>query len=63
MLQASLGRQPIDFGDPRRLVDGPGLAGVSGRYFEGEKEARAAEEAYRPEYRARLCELTDRLLA
>ncbi|MFJ9033069.1 SDR family NAD(P)-dependent oxidoreductase [Streptomyces sp. NPDC102274] len=46
----------------RRLVDAPELADVTGRYFEIEEEARASEEAYDPEYRRRLAELTDDLL-
>ncbi|MDX2704812.1 hypothetical protein PV350_18355 [Streptomyces sp. PA03-6a] len=46
----------------RRLVDAPALAGVTGRYFEGEKEARAAAEAYDPEYRRRLAAVTASLL-
>ncbi|MCO6000152.1 SDR family NAD(P)-dependent oxidoreductase [Actinoallomurus rhizosphaericola] len=46
----------------RRLVDAPELADVTGRYFEIEKEARASEEAYDPEYRRRLGELTRDLL-
>ncbi|MFC3502749.1 SDR family NAD(P)-dependent oxidoreductase [Micromonospora krabiensis] len=47
----------------RRLVDGPDLAGVTGRYFDGAQEARAAVEAYDPAYRSRLRELTRDLLA
>ncbi|MDX3235007.1 SDR family NAD(P)-dependent oxidoreductase [Streptomyces sp. ME03-5709C] len=46
----------------RRLVDAPALAGVTGRYFEGGTEARAAAEAYDAEYRRRLAEVTDSLL-
>ncbi|MDX3854118.1 SDR family NAD(P)-dependent oxidoreductase [Streptomyces sp. AK02-01A] len=46
----------------RRLVDAPELAGVTGRYYDGEKEARAAAEAYDPDYRKRLAALTDSLL-
>ncbi|GII54189.1 3-oxoacyl-ACP reductase [Planotetraspora thailandica] len=45
-----------------RLVDAPELAGVTGRYFDGEAEARASEEAYDPGYRRRLGELTQKLL-
>jgi NAD(P)-dependent dehydrogenase (short-subunit alcohol dehydrogenase family) len=47
----------------RRLVEAPELAEVTGRYFDGEKEARASEEAYDPDYRRRLSELTGKLLA
>lgn len=46
----------------RRLVDSPELNGITGRYFEGEKEARASAEAYDPTYRHRLTNLTRRLL-
>jgi NAD(P)-dependent dehydrogenase (short-subunit alcohol dehydrogenase family) len=46
----------------RRLVDAPELAGVTGRYFDGEKEGRAAAEAYDPEYRRSLAEVTASLL-
>ncbi|WP_406260538.1 SDR family NAD(P)-dependent oxidoreductase [Actinacidiphila glaucinigra] len=46
----------------RRLVDAPETAGVTGRYFEGGKEARAAAEAYDAEYRKRLAEVTASLL-
>ncbi|MEU4092885.1 SDR family NAD(P)-dependent oxidoreductase [Streptomyces sp. NPDC026673] len=46
----------------RRLVDAPELAGVTGRYFDGEKEARAAAEAYDPGYRRRLAAVTAALL-
>ncbi|MCO5974106.1 SDR family NAD(P)-dependent oxidoreductase [Actinoallomurus soli] len=46
----------------RRLVDAPELADVTGRYFEIDKEARASEEAYDPEYRRRLGEPTRDLL-
>lgn len=46
----------------RRLVDGADVAGVTGRYFDGGQEARAAEEAYDPGYRRRLGDLTRELL-
>ncbi|MFB7293521.1 SDR family NAD(P)-dependent oxidoreductase [Actinacidiphila glaucinigra] len=46
----------------RRLVDAPETAGVTGRYFEGEKEASAAAEAYDAQYRRRLAEVTASLL-
>ncbi|MBP2472560.1 NAD(P)-dependent dehydrogenase (short-subunit alcohol dehydrogenase family) [Crossiella equi] len=45
------------------LVTDPGLAGVSGGFFTGQHRARAHEDAYRPELRARLRELTESLLA
>ncbi len=37
-----------------RLVADPGLDGVSGRYFSGRSESRAADQAYDPEARAEL---------
>ncbi|MDX3767632.1 SDR family NAD(P)-dependent oxidoreductase [Streptomyces sp. NBC_01707] len=46
----------------RRLVDLPELAGVTGRYFDGEQEGRAAAEAYDREYRRRLAAVTESLL-
>ncbi|MEV1198448.1 Rossmann-fold NAD(P)-binding domain-containing protein [Microbispora rosea] len=46
----------------RRLVDAPELAEITGRYFDGE-EARASEEAYDPDYRRRLRELTRKMVA
>ncbi|MFC0508978.1 SDR family NAD(P)-dependent oxidoreductase [Micromonospora costi] len=47
----------------RRLVDGADVAGVTGRYFDSDREARAAEEAYDAGYRWRLRDLTRDLLA
>ncbi|SIR32417.1 SDR family NAD(P)-dependent oxidoreductase [Micromonospora avicenniae] len=47
----------------RRLVDGAEVAGVTGRYFDSGQEARAAAEAYEPDYRQRLRALTRDLLA
>lgn len=47
----------------RRLVDDLELAGVTGRYFDGLREARAHELAYDPEFRARLREVTAALIA
>lgn len=44
-----------------RLVADPDLAGVSGRYFNGQQESTADEQAYDPKARARLRELSDRL--
>ncbi|MFF5279107.1 hypothetical protein [Streptomyces sp. NPDC000133] len=46
----------------RRLVDLPELAGVTGRYFDGEQEGRAAPEAYDREYRRCLAAVTESLL-
>jgi NAD(P)-dependent dehydrogenase (short-subunit alcohol dehydrogenase family) len=37
-----------------RLVEDPALDGVTGRYFEGQREARAREQAYDPAFRAAL---------
>ncbi|MEU3591969.1 SDR family NAD(P)-dependent oxidoreductase, partial [Streptomyces filamentosus] len=42
-----------------RLVVDPGLAGVTGRYFDRFTDARAHERAYDPEARRRLMALTD----
>jgi NAD(P)-dependent dehydrogenase (short-subunit alcohol dehydrogenase family) len=47
----------------RRLVEAPEPAEITGRYFDSEKEARASEEAYDPDYRRRLGELTQDLPA
>ncbi|MET7751961.1 SDR family NAD(P)-dependent oxidoreductase [Micromonospora sp. NPDC005367] len=47
----------------RRLVDGAEVAGVTGHYFDSGQEARAAAEAYEPNYRQRLRALTRDLLA
>jgi len=41
-----------------RLIADPALEGVSGRYFDREREARALGQAYDPEARARLRELS-----
>ncbi|MFB9234491.1 SDR family NAD(P)-dependent oxidoreductase [Plantactinospora siamensis] len=45
-----------------RLVVDPGLAGVTGRYFNGTQPARALDQAYDPAFRARLRERTEALL-
>jgi NAD(P)-dependent dehydrogenase (short-subunit alcohol dehydrogenase family) len=45
-----------------RLVVDPELDGVTGRYFDGLREARANEQAYDPGFRAGLRELTESLL-
>jgi NAD(P)-dependent dehydrogenase (short-subunit alcohol dehydrogenase family) len=46
-----------------RLVTDRGLDGVTGRYYDGEREARALDQAYDPDARRRLRELSDRLVA
>jgi NAD(P)-dependent dehydrogenase (short-subunit alcohol dehydrogenase family) len=45
-----------------RLVVDPALDGVSGEYFDGERRARALDQAYDPAFRARLRELTESIL-
>jgi NAD(P)-dependent dehydrogenase (short-subunit alcohol dehydrogenase family) len=45
-----------------RLVADESLDGVSGRYFNGRRESRADDQAYDPDARARLRELSDRLV-
>jgi NAD(P)-dependent dehydrogenase (short-subunit alcohol dehydrogenase family) len=42
-----------------RLVVDPALAGVTGRYFDGQREARALAPAYDKSYRGRLRDLTE----
>jgi NAD(P)-dependent dehydrogenase (short-subunit alcohol dehydrogenase family) len=44
-----------------RLVTDPDLDGVSGRYFDGLRESRADRQAYDPDARRRLWELSERL--
>jgi hypothetical protein len=44
-----------------RLVADPGLDGVTGRYFDGEREARPHPQAHDEPARRRLHELSDRL--
>jgi NAD(P)-dependent dehydrogenase (short-subunit alcohol dehydrogenase family) len=44
-----------------RLIDSPELEGVSGRYFDGNEESAAHEQAYDPDARRRLWELSERL--
>jgi NAD(P)-dependent dehydrogenase (short-subunit alcohol dehydrogenase family) len=46
----------------RRLVVDPELAGVTGRYFTGERESQALDQAYDPAFRARLREATESLI-
>lgn len=43
------------------LAISPKLEGISGRYFDGRREARADEQAYDPEARARLRRLSEEL--
>jgi NAD(P)-dependent dehydrogenase (short-subunit alcohol dehydrogenase family) len=45
-----------------RLVVDPELDGVSGRYFDGQSEARANAQAYDVDARRRLRELSERLV-
>jgi NAD(P)-dependent dehydrogenase (short-subunit alcohol dehydrogenase family) len=45
----------------QRLVDDPALAGVTGRYFDGVREAHAEPQAYDATARGRLRELSERL--
>jgi NAD(P)-dependent dehydrogenase (short-subunit alcohol dehydrogenase family) len=44
-----------------RLVSSPELEGVTGRYFDGQRESTAHEQAYDPEARRRLWELSESL--
>ncbi|MFC0530622.1 SDR family NAD(P)-dependent oxidoreductase [Phytohabitans kaempferiae] len=46
-----------------RLVIDPALAGVTGRYFNGEQESRALDQAYDLDFRKRLRQLTESLVA
>ena len=46
-----------------RLVADPALEGVTGTYFNGTREARADAQAYDPDARRRLRELSERLVA
>jgi NAD(P)-dependent dehydrogenase (short-subunit alcohol dehydrogenase family) len=45
-----------------RLITDPALDGVTGQFFDGLKTSRARPEAYDPQFRARLSEVTGRLL-
>ena len=45
----------------RRLVDGPELSGVTGKFFDRLREARAHESAYDPQVRRSLWELSREL--
>jgi NAD(P)-dependent dehydrogenase (short-subunit alcohol dehydrogenase family) len=44
------------------LAAGPALAGVTGRYFDRTREARADAQAYDPEARSRLWEVSESLV-
>lgn len=46
-----------------RLVDDPELDGVTGEYFHGTRPSRALDEAYDPGQRAKLRELSERLVS
>ena len=45
-----------------RLVTDPALEGITGQFFDGLKTSRARPEAYDPQFRARLREVTGWLL-
>jgi NAD(P)-dependent dehydrogenase (short-subunit alcohol dehydrogenase family) len=45
-----------------RLIIDPDLGGVTGQFFDGLKVSRARPEAYDPQFRAKLREVTDRML-
>jgi NAD(P)-dependent dehydrogenase (short-subunit alcohol dehydrogenase family) len=45
-----------------RLIADPALDGATGQFFDGLKPARARPEAYDPRFRARLRDVTDRLI-
>jgi hypothetical protein len=45
----------------RRLAVDPDLKEVTGRYFDGVREARALDQAYDPDARRPLRELSERL--
>ena len=46
-----------------RLITDPALDGVTGPFFDGLKTAPARPEAYDPQFRAKLREVTDRMLS
>jgi len=63
-----IGQTPINTAETgaaatRRLAVGPEVEGVTGQYFDGDTEARADPQAYDPEARRRLWELSERLTA
>ena len=45
-----------------RLITDPALNGMTGQFFDRLKAARARPEAYDPQFRASLRDVTDRLL-
>lgn len=45
-----------------RLIADPALAGVTGQFFDGLKTARALPQAYDPQFRAKLGEVTGQML-
>ena len=66
MVRQSIGRTPMstvrEGADATlRLIEDPDLAGVSGHYFDGQSESRADAQAYDPDARRRLWELSERL--
>jgi NAD(P)-dependent dehydrogenase (short-subunit alcohol dehydrogenase family) len=67
MVQATFGRahSSVDEGVEAtlRLIEDPQLDGVSGRFFAGLSESAAHPQAYDPEARRRLRELSERLTA
>lgn len=44
-----------------RLIESPELAGVTGRYFNGQSEAEALSQAYDPDFRRKLWEVSEEL--
>jgi NAD(P)-dependent dehydrogenase (short-subunit alcohol dehydrogenase family) len=46
-----------------RLITDPALDGTTGQFFDGFRTSRALPEAYDPQFRARLGEVTDRMLS
>jgi hypothetical protein len=46
-----------------RLIADPGLDGVTGRYFDGLREASPNRQAFDADVRAQLRELSDELIA
>jgi NAD(P)-dependent dehydrogenase (short-subunit alcohol dehydrogenase family) len=56
---ASVGQAPLDFEDLRFDL---GYSGVTGKYFDGLREAKANPEAYDLEVRRRLAAVTEELV-
>src|ERR1700727_2776056 len=46
-----------------RLITDPALDGVTGQFFDGLRTSRALPEAYDPQFRAQLGQITDKMLA